>query len=64
MDGFYIITNKLKDPDFAVTNEIRQYIESKARNVTSRKKTAKDISSRELFLRTHGAASYSAETAR
>lgn len=31
MDGFYIITNKLKDPDFAVTNEIRQYIESKCR---------------------------------
>lgn len=28
MDGFYIITNKLKDPDFAVTNEIRHYIES------------------------------------
>ena len=28
MDGFYIITNKLKDPDFAITNEIRQYIES------------------------------------
>ena len=28
MDGFYIITNKLKDPDFAITNEIRQYIEN------------------------------------
>ena len=28
MDGFYIITNKLKDPDFKITNEIRQYIES------------------------------------
>ena len=31
MDGFYIITNKLKDPDFAVTNEIRHYIESRGR---------------------------------
>ena len=29
MDCFYIITNKLKDPDFAITNEIRHYIESK-----------------------------------
>ena len=62
MDGFYIITNKLKDPDFAVTNEIRHYIESRGRNVTSQKKTAKDISSRELSLQTHSAALFSAET--
>ena len=27
MDCFYIITNRLKDRDFAVTNEIRRYIE-------------------------------------
>lgn len=27
MDCFYIITNKLKDKDYAITNEIRQYIE-------------------------------------
>lgn len=26
MDGFYIITNKLKDKDYAITNEIRDYI--------------------------------------
>ena len=31
MDCFYIITNKLKDPDFAITNEIRHYIESKGK---------------------------------
>ncbi len=27
MDCFYMITNKLKDKDYAVTNQIRQYIE-------------------------------------
>ena len=27
MDCFYIITNKLKDKDYAITNEIRKYIE-------------------------------------
>ena len=27
MDCFYIITNKLKDRDYGVTNEIRHYIE-------------------------------------
>ena len=32
MDCFYIITNKLKDPDFAITNEIRHYIESKGKS--------------------------------
>ncbi|HJB45553.1 MAG TPA: NAD(+)/NADH kinase [Candidatus Mediterraneibacter surreyensis] len=31
MDCFYIITNKLKDPDFTITNEIRHYIESKGK---------------------------------
>lgn len=31
MDCFYIITNKLKDPDFAITNEIKGYIEEKGR---------------------------------
>ena len=31
MDCFYIITNKLKDPDFAITNEIKRYIESKGK---------------------------------
>ncbi len=31
MDCFYIITNKLKDPDFAITNKIKQYIESKGK---------------------------------
>lgn len=28
MDCFYIITNRLKDPDYSITNEIRSYIES------------------------------------
>ena len=27
MDQFYIITNKLKDQDYKITNEIRDYIE-------------------------------------
>ena len=27
MDCFYIITNKLKDRDYKITNEIRNYIE-------------------------------------
>lgn len=31
MDCFYIITNKLKDPDYAVTNQIRSYIEKNGR---------------------------------
>lgn len=31
MDCFYIITNKLKDPDFAITNEIKHYIENKGK---------------------------------
>ena len=31
MDVFYIITNKLKDKDYAVTNEIKDYIESRGR---------------------------------
>ena len=31
MDCFYIITNKLKDPDFTITNKIRHYIESKGK---------------------------------
>ena len=31
MDCFYIITNKLKYPDFAITNEIKRYIESKGK---------------------------------
>ena len=31
MDCFYIITNKLKDKDYRITNEIRAYIESHGR---------------------------------
>ena len=31
MDCFYIITNKLKDPDYAVTDQIRSYIEQSGR---------------------------------
>lgn len=31
MDCFYIITNQLKDADYSITNEIRQYIESKGK---------------------------------
>lgn len=32
MDSFYIIPNLLKDRDYAITNEIRSYIESKGRS--------------------------------
>ena len=28
MDCFYIITNKLKDKDYAITSQIEQYIQS------------------------------------
>ena len=31
MDCFYIITNKLKDKDYSITNEIRTYIEGKGK---------------------------------
>ena len=31
MDCFYIITNKLKDKDYTITNQIRHYIESHGR---------------------------------
>ena len=31
MDCFYIITNKLKDKDYTITNQIRHYIESHSR---------------------------------
>ncbi len=31
MDCFYIITNKLKDKDYKITNEIRQYIQSRGK---------------------------------
>nr|WP_294494873.1 NAD(+)/NADH kinase [uncultured Mediterraneibacter sp.] len=31
MDCFYIIPNKLKDKDYAITNEIRRYIESRGK---------------------------------
>ena len=33
MDSFYIITNRLKDSDYTVTNEIRAYIEQKGKRV-------------------------------
>lgn len=33
MDSFYIITNQLKDSDYTVTNEIREYIEQKGKRV-------------------------------
>lgn len=32
MDKFYIITNQLKDTDYAITNEIRQYIEANGKS--------------------------------
>lgn len=32
MDCFYIITNKLKDKDYKITNEIRKYIEEHGKN--------------------------------
>lgn len=31
MDRFYIITNKLKDQDYKITNEIKRYIESRGK---------------------------------
>lgn len=33
MDCFYIITNKLKDKDYAITSQIEQYIQSSGKNV-------------------------------
>ena len=44
MDCFYIITNKLKDPDYAVTNQILNYIEENGRKaVLSQKDEAGHI---------------------
>lgn len=40
MDSFYIITNQLKDSDYAVTNEIRDYIESKGKRAVLAQKDA------------------------
>ena len=31
MDSFYIIPNQLKDRDFAITSEIKSYIENNGR---------------------------------
>jgi NAD+ kinase len=34
MVNFHIITNDLKDRDFAITNQVKQYLESKGRQIT------------------------------
>ncbi len=33
MDCFYIITNKLKDKDYAITSQIEQYIQSSGKKM-------------------------------
>lgn len=38
MDCFYIITNKLKDKDYAITSQIEQYIQSSGKNVFCQEK--------------------------
>ena len=63
MDCFYIITNKLKDPDFAITNEIKRYIESKGK-VCYISKTARAILYLAQFLTMRSAALSSAVTER
>ena len=56
MDCFYIITNKLKDPDFAITNEIKRYIESKGKVCYISEKTARAILYLAQFLTMRSAA--------
>lgn len=41
MDHFYIIPNKLKDPDYTVTNKIKYYIESKGKQCSIAEKDDK-----------------------
>ena len=55
MDCFYIITNKLKDKDYAITSQIEQYIQSSGKKCFCRKKTVRAILFRELFLRKQNA---------
>ena len=38
MDCFYIITNKLKDKDYAITSQIEQYIQSSGKKCFCRKR--------------------------
>lgn len=46
MDSFYIITNILKDKDYAVTDKICNYIEQKGKNGHLQKRMKRVISFR------------------
>ena len=46
MDSFYIITNILKDKDYAVTDKICNYIEQKGKKWTLEKRMKRVISFR------------------
>lgn len=46
MDSFYIITNILKDKDYAVTDKICNYIEQKGKKWTLAKKDEEGLSFR------------------
>ena len=43
MESFYIITNQLKDRDYSVTIEIKDYIERKGKNVILAQKDQEGI---------------------
>ena len=55
MDCFYIITNKLKDKDYAITSQIEQYIQSSGKKCFLSEKDSEGILFRELFLRKQNA---------
>ena len=55
MDCFYIITNKLKDKDYAITSQIEQYIQSSGKKCFLSEKDSEAILFRELFLRKQNA---------
>lgn len=52
MESFYIITNQLKDRDYSVTIEIKDYIERKGKHVILAQKDEEDLLFRERFRRT------------
>ena len=51
MESFYIITNQLKDRDYSVTIEVKDYIERKGKRVILAQKD-EDLLFRERFRRT------------
>ena len=64
MNSFYMIPNLLKDGDYAITNEIREYIESKGCRCTVAEKDSSGHILPEPFLTTYSAAWSLAATAR